>query len=193
VRLADGEAIEIGVPRSGSRVYLAVLGGFAGPTLLGSLSADTFSGLGSPLVKPGDLLPVLTGPAPRKPHFDHPAVPAQVIEVVPGPRDDWFTAAAVESFYTQTWEVTAQANRVGIRLRGEPLERLVSGELESEGMLPGAVQVPTGGQPVIFGRDHPVTGGYPVIAVLTPPAQDAAGQLAPGARIKFTQADRSPG
>jgi KipI family sensor histidine kinase inhibitor len=192
VDLSDGEALELGVPQSGCRTYLAVSGGFAGPAVLGSLSTDTFSGLGSRPVAAGDLLTIGNRPVPRMlesaatagpPVSSIPDLPA--LDAVPGPRDDWFTEAAVESFFTQPWLVTAESNRVGLRLSGDPLERARPGELESEGMLPGAVQVPTGGQPVVFGRDHPVTGGYPVIAVLTPDAQNTAGQLPAGAHVRF--------
>ncbi|MDR1710433.1 MAG: urea amidolyase family protein [Propionibacteriaceae bacterium] len=184
VRLADGDALELGFPVGGCRNYLAVAGGFAGPKLLGSLSWDAFAVLGPKPVTAGDLLATMWGDTST-------TIPvaewrgSSTLDVVLGPRDDWFTPEAVASFLAQEWEVTAESNRVGLRLRGEPLTRLINGELESEGMLPGAVQVPTGGQPVVFGRDHPVTGGYPVIAVLTPAAQDAAGQLAPGTRVKF--------
>ncbi|HIZ36465.1 MAG TPA: allophanate hydrolase, partial [Candidatus Ruania gallistercoris] len=76
-------------------------------------------------------------------------------------------------------------DRVGVRLHGEPLQRARTGELPSEGVVRGAVQVPASGQPLIFGPDHPVTGGYPVIGVLTDDAADAAGQLRPGAQLRF--------
>ena len=103
-----------------------------------------------------------------------------------GPRDDWFTAAGLSAFLTQTWTVTAQSNRVGLRLSGAaPVERTDTRELASEATPSGAIEVPTSGQPVIFLRDQPVTGGYPVIAVLEPESLDVAGQLPPGACVRF--------
>lgn len=87
------------------------------------------------------------------------------LPVMLGPRDDWFTD--VDELFAQPWTVTPQLNRVGLRLRGHrPLTRAIDHELPSEGMVAGAVQVPPDGQPVLFLADHPVTGGYPVIAVL---------------------------
>src|SRR5688500_12805202 len=78
---------------------------------------------------------------------------------------------------TTEWQVSSDTNRVAVRLDGERLERSTTEELPSEAMVRGAVQVPSSGQPLIFGPDHPVTGGYPVIAVLTDQDADHAGQL----------------
>ena len=72
-----------------------------------------------------------------------------------------------------------------MRLDGPPLQRSRTAELPSEGVVRGAVQVPPNGRPIIFGADHPVTGGYPVIAVLTPEAADRVAQARPGARLRF--------
>ena len=103
-----------------------------------------------------------------------------------GPRSDWFYADAVLDFLTQEFEVTAESNRIGLRLHApRPLERSRRDELRSEGMVRGSVQVPPSGHPVVFGPDHPVTGGYPVIAVLTSRSCDRAGQLAAGDRVRF--------
>jgi allophanate hydrolase subunit 2 len=81
--------------------------------------------------------------------------------------------------------VSGDLDRVGIRLEGEPLARAVRTELASEGMVRGAVQVPANGQPIIFAADHPTTGGYPVIGVLTEAASDLAAQLRPGQKVFF--------
>lgn len=105
-----------------------------------------------------------------------------------GPRDDWFTAQGVADLLGEEWTVTMQSNRVGLRLHGDrALERGVIRELASEGMVPGAIEIPANGQPVLFMRDQPVTGGYPVIAVLTEHALALAGQLQPGVRIRFRE------
>ena len=108
------------------------------------------------------------------------------VDVLLGPRADWFTADARRRFTDQTWTVTPRSNRVGLRLAGpEPLERAQTGELPSEGTVPGAVQIPPNGQPVVFTADHPVTGGYPVIGYVADADVDRCAQLAPGQRIRF--------
>jgi allophanate hydrolase subunit 2 len=108
-----------------------------------------------------------------------------VLRAFPGPRDDWFSPAAMTILGSQPYEVTPQSNRVGIRLSGATLERSRAGELPSEGMVSGAVQVPPNGQPVLFLADHPVTGGYPVIAVVVEPDICLAAQARPGQRLRF--------
>jgi allophanate hydrolase subunit 2 len=108
------------------------------------------------------------------------------VDVLAGPRTDWFTPAALEVLCGQEWEVTAQSNRVGLRLRGpQPLERAVAGELASEATVAGALQVPPTGQPVLFMADHPVTGGYPMLACVAAHHLDLAAQVPVGGRLRF--------
>lgn len=171
VLLRDGDVLSIAPPTSGLRDYVAVRGGFGVATTLGSAATDTMSGIGLPQPWPTDL------PKPGRPTD---------LYVRLGPRDDWFTAAGLSAFLTQTWTVTAQSNRVGLRLSGAaPVERTDTRELASEATPSGAIEVPTSGQPVIFLRDQPVTGGYPVIAVLESESLDVAGQLPLGACVRF--------
>ncbi|MEV4624377.1 biotin-dependent carboxyltransferase family protein [Asanoa sp. NPDC049573] len=106
-----------------------------------------------------------------------------VLPVRLGPRDGWFTAAAVETLLTTAYTVSPNSNRVGARLAGAALARAVAGELPSEGVVLGAVQVPADGQPLIFLADHPTTGGYPVIAVVTDVS--ALAQARPGSTVRF--------
>ncbi len=108
------------------------------------------------------------------------------LDVVLGPRDDWFDPSALDSLLTREWLVTPQSNRVGMRLSGEqPLVRSKTQELPSEGAVVGAIQVPANGQPVLFLADHPLTGGYPVIAVVCRAQHDLLGQIPVGARLRF--------
>ena len=102
-----------------------------------------------------------------------------------GPRDDLFTAAAITALETGTYEVTPESNRVGLRLLGPRLETLDRAELPSEGLVPGALQVAPAAQPTLLLADHPVTGGYPVIAVVVRADLDLAGQARPGQRLRF--------
>ncbi|KFI52446.1 biotin carboxyl carrier protein [Bifidobacterium biavatii DSM 23969] len=131
--------------------------------------------------------PVPTVGQPQPWPSDLPATgTTTTLDVTLGPRDDWFTAQGITDFLDQEWTVTPQSNRVGLRLHGgRALERRDARELASEGMIPGAIEIPSNGQPVLFLRDQPVTGGYPVIAVLTKSALALAGQLPPGARVRF--------
>lgn len=104
---------------------------------------------------------------------------------MPGPRADWFTPEAASAFHEQVWTVSPASNRIGLRLLGDPLTQLRDGELASEGTVNGTIQVPPSGLPVFFLADHPVTGGYPAIGVVICPDLDRAGQLAPGAQLRF--------
>jgi biotin-dependent carboxylase-like uncharacterized protein len=187
--LADGATLALGMPPSGLRTYLAVRGGIDVEPVLGSRSTDTLSGVGPAPLQSGDVLPV--GPAPDAfpsvelaPH-DLRAVRDVVLTMTPGPRADWCDLGDLTHGIRT---VAERSNRVGIRLQGSPVRRSVSyadSELASEGLVPGAVQVPPGGEPVVFLADHPVTGGYPVVAVLTAPAIARAAQLRPGDRVRL--------
>lgn len=198
--LSDGDRLSLGAPQRGIRNYLAVRGGFVVTEILGSASSDTLSGVGPEPIASGDVLAV--GPAgtgtpavSEASPWPDDLLPGEqvVLPVVLGPRDDWFTDEAIEMFLGQEWEVTAQSNRVGLRLRGaNVLSRAITEELPSEGTIAGAIQVPASGQPVIFLADHPVTGGYPVIAVLESDSLRVAGQLPVGARIRFEAREAQP-
>ncbi|WP_116244748.1 biotin-dependent carboxyltransferase family protein [Nocardiopsis sp. FIRDI 009] len=189
LHLPDGAELSMGVPARGLRTYLAVRGGVDVPPVLGSRSTDVLAGLGPAVPAPGDLLPV--GPAPTGfPPVDHaPTAPVggPVIDlrVVLGARHDWFTGEAVDTLLSREYEVTSRSDRVGARLTGPVLARSRTDELPSEGMVPGSLQVPPGGEPVLFLADHPVTGGYPVIAVVHSTHLPRAAQAAPGTRVRF--------
>src|SRR5699024_5694928 len=131
--------------------------------------------LGPAPVQPGDVLetggeePVVATVAGGEPGWH--AAP-YMLDLLPGPRWNWFSAAARSALFDSPYTVTDVGDRVGVRLHGTALERVRTEELPSEGVVRGAVQVPADGQPLIFGPDHPVTGGYPVIGVLTDDAAD---------------------
>ena len=134
-----------------------------------------------------DLAGVWAGSVARR--VREPAIPAEpVLRVHPGPRADWFTPAARRLLHEAQWTVTPAGDRVGARLDGPALERAIEGELPSEGMVAGALQVPPGAGPVVFLADHPVTGGYPVIAVVDPDDLWLAGQARPGTPLRFRPA-----
>ncbi|WP_024368169.1 5-oxoprolinase/urea amidolyase family protein [Arthrobacter sp. TB 26] len=194
--LLDGETLTIGGPESGFRSYLAVRGGVDTAPVLGSRSTDTMSGIGPAPLAAGQLFAAggeaesgVVGHPELQPDF--PGTGVTVLDVVPGPRADWFDAATLASFCGQDWEVKPQSNRVGMRLQGTPLQRTRQGELASEGTVAGALQVPPEGLPVLFLADHPITGGYPVIAVVVDSQLDLAAQVPIGGRIRFRWADAS--
>ncbi|GGL61823.1 allophanate hydrolase [Streptomyces fumigatiscleroticus] len=188
VRVPAGALLDVGTVSAGVRTYLAVAGGVAVDPVLGSRSADLLSGLGPAPLRDGDVLPV--GAPGRQPALPGaapwPAPPAElVLPVRPGPRADWFAPAALRTLLSATYRVSPHSNRIGLRTEGPPLARAVTGELPSEGMVLGAVQVPPDGRPVVFLHDHPTTGGYPVIAVVGEPALAAAAQAAVGTPVRF--------
>lgn len=194
VTVRPGQRLIIGAPRHGLRTYLACRGGIAIPAILGSRSTDILSGIGPAPLKPGDRLPLGTQ-ARGFPVVDEAPVPRYdpdpVLDLLPGPRDDWFTPDALATLCGGPYQVTTESNRVGIRLSGPALTRAIPDELPSEGVVTGSLQVPPGGQPILFLADHPVTGGYPVIAVVTMPGIDRAAQLRPGDHVRF-RLDRPP-
>jgi biotin-dependent carboxylase-like uncharacterized protein len=191
VWVPDGAELRLGTPTSGLRSYLAVRGGLEGvEPVLGSRSTDTLAGLGPAPLAEGDRIELGQAPGPLPPVDLAPVAPPTsgevVLRVVPGPRADWFSQAAHTALLTTAFEVTAESDRVGMRLAGPRLERIRDEELPSEGMVCGALQVPPSGQPTLFLADHPVTGGYPVIAVVLSADVGRAAQAVPGQRLRFT-------
>jgi len=194
VLVPAGERVELGTPATGLRSYLAVRGGLQVEPVLGSRSADLLSGLGPSPLRPGDRLPVGPPPAAPIPVVDVAAATAPtgddvVVRAVAGPRADWFAATALGVLATTRWRASGDSDRVGVRLEGGRLDRTRTDELPSEGMVPGALQVPPSGEPVLLLADAPSTGGYPVVAVLLAADVDRAAQLRPGQglRIRLTE------
>ncbi|MFE5592095.1 biotin-dependent carboxyltransferase family protein [Streptomyces sp. NPDC056549] len=188
VRVGAGSVLEVGAAVRGLRSYVAFGGGIAVAPVLGSRSTDLLSGLGPAPLAEGAVLPLGAATAARG-SADAPPWPGPpdelVLRVRPGPRDDWFTGAALRTFTTRAYRVSPASNRIGLRVEGPALERAVPGELASEGMVLGAVQVPPDGRPVVFLADHPTTGGYPVVAVVREADLGAAAQAVPGTPVRF--------
>ena len=180
--------VTVGPASAGLRAYIAVGGGVVVPPVLGSRSTDTLSGIGPAPILDGDLLPVgpPVGPPPGVDVAPYALPPTDMtVRVWVGPRDNWFTPGAVQTFCTSTYTISALTDRVAARLVGPPLTRALTDELPSEGLVLGAVQVPTDGQPLIFLADHPTTGGYPVVAVVDPDDLDQIAQARPGTPLRF--------
>ncbi|MET4061800.1 KipI family sensor histidine kinase inhibitor [Arthrobacter sp. UYP6] len=212
--LLDGETLILGMPYRGVRSYLAVRGGIDVAPVLGSRSSDSMSGIGPAPLQTGDRLPIGAVPAASSvvpvgvlpvgapepsplPDGTGPGMlgtgtePAQ-LRITAGPRQDWFGPGAAAALTAHNWCTTSESNRIGVRLDTDtqdpdahPLERTRDGELPSEGVVAGSLQVPPSGLPVLFLADHPVTGGYPVIAAVVPQDVPVAAQLPPGHPVRF--------
>jgi biotin-dependent carboxylase-like uncharacterized protein len=188
VTLAAGVELALGPPTSGLRSYVAVAGGICVEPVLGSRSTDMLSGVGPEPVAAGDVLPVgePTGePTPLDVSTSRSSTTDVPLRVWAGPRADWFTDEALRTLTGATYTVDADSDRVALRLDGPVLERVREGELPSEGIVLGAVQVPAEGRPLVFLRDHPTTGGYPVVAVVDPDDLGRCAQLRPGDEVRF--------
>jgi biotin-dependent carboxylase-like uncharacterized protein len=189
VAVPAGATVEVGRAAAGVRSYLAVAGGIDVEPVLGSRSTDTLSGLGPPRLVNGMTLPIGALPSGALPSSGHDGGASLrsggdvVLRVRRGPRDDWFVG--LDAFLEAAYTVSPVSNRIGARLDGPTLTRARAGELPSEGVVLGAIQVPADGRPLIFLADHPTTGGYPVIGVVddvTPLAQ-----ARPGSLVTFTE------
>lgn len=182
----------------GARVWLAVAGGVDVPPVLGSRSRDTLAGLGPSPLAAGDVLPV--GDAISPDRYAAAGQPSAVavqhrvgasgslaveLPVLPPPRPETLVPTAWDDLLRCAWTVAAECDRVAVRLRGEPALAAPEASAASEGLVAGAVQLPPSGQPLVFGPDHPLTGGYPVIGVVTSSGLGELAQLRPGDGVRF--------
>ncbi|MEX1165005.1 MAG: biotin-dependent carboxyltransferase family protein [Nitriliruptor sp.] len=188
-RIGPGQVLAFGTPSSGLRTYLAVRGGVDVPTVLGSRATDVLGGLGPAALRGGDRLPIGNLVDHQPPVEQAPVRPptggTAELRVVIGPRDDRFTIPALDRLLHEPWAARSDSNRVGVRLDGPALQRAGPDELPTEGLVRGAIQVPPSGPPTLFLADHPVTGGYPVIAVVLDADADHAAQVRPGQQVRF--------
>lgn len=177
----DGGLLSVGPALHGARSVVAVAGGFATEVVLGSRSHDTLSGLGSAPLRAEAMLPVGVSAKSQVDQIaEAPFRPvSRRLRLRPGPQVEWIDA---ELLAQASWRVSAESNRVGLRLEGPPLRRR-SGEVGSFGMITGAVQLPPSGQPIVLLADHATTGGYPVVAVAEPEDLDNCAQWRPGDEI----------
>jgi biotin-dependent carboxylase-like uncharacterized protein len=153
----------------GSRAYVAVSGGVDVPVVLGSRSTDINAGFGGfhgRVLQTGDVLPIgrFFTPPQRIPYGIRPLAPSHVLRALPGPDYDAFTADAHQRFWMQAWGISHQSNRMGLRLNGQSLKLTSPLSLLSAGVLPGDVQVPPDGLPIVLSNDAQTIGGYPRIA-----------------------------
>jgi antagonist of KipI len=192
--IAPGQRLDIGPTKSGARAYLCVHGGIATKPLLGSASTHILTGLGGfegRALKKGDVLPV--GPA----HEAKPLTiaqdalaklqPRKTLRATIAPQTSWFSESSIRLFYGTTWRVTEESNRMGLRLDGPELETPQRGQMISEGVSLGAIQIPASGRPIILFVEQQTTGGYPKIANIISADLASVGQLRPRDEIRFEQ------
>jgi biotin-dependent carboxylase-like uncharacterized protein len=192
-----GQTLRLGPTRSGARCYLCVGGGIEVRLFLGSASTHILSGLGGHegrALRKGDVLNIgAASESARGRSLNAKAVkklsPRRVLRVTPGPQSDWFPEPAQQIFYASTYRVAEESNRMGLRLEGAAIPALASGEMISEGVALGAVQVPDGGMPIILFVEQQTTGGYPKIANVISADFHSLGQLRPRDEIRFERVE----
>ena len=192
-QIEPGEIVKIGPTRSGARCYLCVRGGIAVPRFLGSASTHILSGLGGldgrPLRK-GDVLPIGAAPGNFQARVVGPKAfeqlrPRKILRATIAPQTNSFSAGSIRRFYDGPWTVTEESNRMGLRLQGPQLDTPHAGQMITEGVSLGAIQVPAGGQPIVLFVEQQTTGGYPKIANIVAADLPSVGQLRPRNEIRF--------
>ncbi|HUA82643.1 MAG TPA: biotin-dependent carboxyltransferase family protein [Bryobacteraceae bacterium] len=193
--IRSGATLRIGGTQAGARCYLCVRGGIAVKMLLGSASTHILTGLGGfagrPLKK-GDVLQI--GEPSGTPRtivreMLEKLAPRKILRATDGPQTDWFLRQSVELFFGSAYKVTEESNRMGLRLEGPALEmphtHFNNGQMISEGVSLGAIQVPAGGKPIILFVEQQTTGGYPKIANIIAADLPSIGQLRPRDELRF--------
>ncbi|MEX2262218.1 MAG: biotin-dependent carboxyltransferase family protein [Bryobacteraceae bacterium] len=188
VNCRAGETLRLGAARSGARCYLCIQGGIDVPQVLGSASTHLSSGIGGfegRALRKGDVLRIgmNSGPVQRKvPKLLPDTLSRKALRVTPGLQAGWFPDAALCG---PTWRVTEESSRMGLRLSGPRILPHTPQELLTEGVSVGAIQVPSGGQPIILFVEHQTTGGYPKIANVISADLPVVGQLRPRDEVRF--------
>lgn len=192
VTVHPGQTLVCGPLFTGMRAYLAVAGGFSTSPVLDSASRDTLAGLGPSVLQGGETLDI----EPRhlgqgwylrtEPEFDD----SVSLRVIAGPHPAWFAEGTFSEFLQSSFEIRNDSDRSGLRLAGSHLIRSMQGELHSQGMVCGAVQVPSDGHPIILLCNHGTTGGYPVIAVVIAADLPRLGQMRSGSSLRFEEVNR---
>jgi antagonist of KipI len=190
-----GQRLDLGKMTSGARTYLAVRGGIDVPALLGSRSTLAAAGIGglrgrklaeADFIRVGATAGAPLGAPPRR-RLGDAALPAptEVVRAIAGPQDDAFTNAGFASFWGSAYSVDPRSDRIGVRLSGEAIEHARGADLDPEGVVAGAVQVPGDGRPIVLGPDRPTTGGYAKIATVITADLSLIAQARPGDTLRF--------
>jgi biotin-dependent carboxylase-like uncharacterized protein len=190
VTVLHGAKIAIGGFTDAASCILAVEGGFDLDPSMGSLSTYArggFGGFRGRALKVGDLLPLKqaaasAGPERKAPPIDYGGGP---IRVVLGPQDSWFEPASIARFFAEPYTITAEADRMGMRLEGAKLDHAKGFNIVSDGIAPGHIQVPGTGQPIVLLADRQTVGGYPKIGAVIGADLARLARMRPGDRVRF--------
>ena len=201
-----GQELVLSVPGPatwrGSRAYLCTAGGIDVPVVLGSRSTQlrgAFGGHHGRALRQGDVLPVGAADTQRRKTGFGVVAPALLdpllcdgdtaVRVLPAAEHERYTPESRAAFWEQPWKITPQSDRYGYRLSGPGLAMAEPVELRSHGIVPGVIQVPQGGQPIVQMRDAQPTGGYPKIGTVISADLWRLGQAPIGSRIRFLRCD----
>lgn len=204
MRMAAGDQITVSPPHAGARCYLAIAGGIDVPAVLGSRSTDLKAGFGGHEgrgLRRGDRLAAMPA-ADAADDQPYGTVPPQVLELLPELRrgevkvrylpaaeHHWFSPASLEAFNSSLYKLSTDSNRTGAKLQGHRLETSFKVELRSHGIVPGTVQVPPHGQPIVQLAEANTCGGYPKIGTVIEADRWRLGQLRPGMHLRFQEVD----
>ncbi len=188
-----GDVLGVARTLEGARGYLAVGGGIVVPPVLGSLStfpAGGFGGLDGRALRTGDVLATAeVSETIRLRRFARDRESGYrrevTLRVVPGPQQERFSEAGCETFYGSVYRVSSRSDRIGVRLEGPAVARMAEADLEPEGLVSGAVQIPADGRPILLAVDQPTTGGYTKIATVISVDLSALAHRKPGDSVRF--------
>lgn len=191
-RVPPGATLTLRKARRGARCYVGVRGGIDVPIVLGSrstLASAGFGGVDGRALAARDLLRTGSGrDAPLRRMRPDPSPPTvQPVRVLAGPQPEAFTAGGRDGFFGTAFTVSPRSDRVGVRLEGEPLEHAGPAEIDPEGVVTGAIQIPGDGRPIVLGPDRPVTGGYAKIATVIAADLGRIAQARPGDTVRFVE------
>ena len=193
--LREGDVLSFGRMKSGCRVYIAIRGGIDVPLVLGSRSTHVRGGFGGNCgrqLKAGDTIDGFN----TKPLLNECRLPEELIpqlsnhfkaNVILGPQAEMFTEKGEKTFLSNAYKVTLEADRMGYRLEGPAIEHKGKADIVSDALLPGAIQVPKNGKPILIMKDAQTTGGYPKIAVVIASGISSLGQAKPNDEIEFSK------
>jgi biotin-dependent carboxylase-like uncharacterized protein len=195
LEVQEGEVVSFGRMESGCRAYLSIRGGINTPLVLESRSTYVrggFGGINGRQLKTGDIIEEFDAPLLKSGY----TLPEELVpqftgqftaHVVLGPQESMFTEKGINTFLSSQYKVTLEADRMGYRLEGQSIEHKAKAEIVSDPLLPGAIQVPKNGQPIVIMQDAQTTGGYPKIAVAITPDVSLLGQAKPNDVINFSR------
>lgn len=194
VAVKAGDVLALGMAESGCRAYAAFAGGLDVPVVMGSKSTNLkckIGGLEGRKLRADDEITfaapcdVLTNMEKRRAEFHEPSETEVTVRVVLGPQDDYFTDAGIRTFLSEPWKVTNRSDRMGCTLEGTPVEYRSKVDIISDGIPFGAVQIPSGGKPIVMLSDRQTTGGYAKIATVISADLPVFVQRKPGDTVHF--------